>query len=124
VKIVLNPDEQVSVSFEGVDGVITVHFDKQNSRLLVNSDYLGEVYNESLEEHSLELPAHKDLLNLPVTDFNFPLRAQNVFTMQQIKTMGDLTSHTRLELLSFPNMGAGSVTLIEQMLKKLRLRLR
>ncbi|MCX8229876.1 MAG: RNA polymerase subunit sigma [Planctomycetota bacterium] len=84
---------------------------------------LDMYYDEDLERKEDKL---HQMLRTPISDFELSVRARNCLATMDIRTLGDLVSHSEPELLEFKNFGETSLTEIKQVLtaKGLRLGLR
>ncbi len=80
-------------------------------------------YDEDLERKEDKL---HQILRTPISDFELSVRARNCLANMDIRTLGDLVSHTEAELLDFKNFGETSLNEIKRVLvqKGLRLGLR
>ncbi|KAA3610880.1 MAG: tetratricopeptide repeat protein [Planctomycetota bacterium] len=65
----------------------------------------------------------KEVLRTPITQFELSVRARNCLSHMEIRTLGDLVSHTEQELLEFKNFGETSLNEIKRLLDTLGLRL-
>ena len=63
------------------------------------------------------------ILNIPVTDFEFSVRSRNCLQKMGINTLGDLCRSTEAELLASKNFGETSLVEIKEMLASKGLRL-
>jgi DNA-directed RNA polymerase subunit alpha len=63
------------------------------------------------------------VLDIPVTDFELSVRSRNCLEKMNIRTLGDLTRVTELQLLSFKNFGETSLNEIKQIMTTKGLRL-
>ncbi|HBF22171.1 MAG TPA: hypothetical protein DDW23_00020, partial [Planctomycetes bacterium] len=81
---------------------------------------LDMFYDEDLERREDQLI---QVLRTPISDFELSVRARNCLTNMDIRTLGDLVSHSEPELLEFKNFGETSLTEIKQVLQTKGLRL-
>lgn len=77
-------------------------------------------YDEDQEEHYKRLSV---LLETPVTDFELSVRSRNCLRKMNIRTLGDLTRTTELQLLASKNFGETSLSEIKEMMSSKSLRL-
>ncbi len=77
-------------------------------------------YDEDQEEHYKRLAV---LLETPVTDFELSVRSRNCLRKMNIRTLGDLTRTTELQLLASKNFGETSLAEIKEMMSSKGLRL-
>jgi DNA-directed RNA polymerase subunit alpha len=77
-------------------------------------------YDEETEEHYKRLSV---VLETPVTDFELSVRSRNCLRKMNIRTLGDLTRTTELQLLSSKNFGETSLSEIKEMMTAKGLRL-
>jgi len=84
---------------------------------------LDMYYDEDMERKEDML---HQILRTPISDFELSVRARNCLSNMDIRTLGDLVSHSEPELLEFKNFGETSLSEIKQVLtaKGLRLGLR
>ncbi len=84
---------------------------------------LDMFYDEDLERKEDRL---MQVLRTPISDFELSVRARNCLTNMDIRTLGDLVSHSEPELLEFKNFGETSLNEIKRVLvaKGLRLGIR
>jgi DNA-directed RNA polymerase subunit alpha len=84
---------------------------------------LDMYYDEDMERKGDKL---MQILRTPISDFELSVRARNCLANMDIRTLGDLVSHTEAELLEFKNFGETSLNEIKRVLvqKGLRLGLR
>lgn len=64
-----------------------------------------------------------EVLNIPISDFELSVRSRNCLERMNIKTLGDLTQVSELELLSYKNFGETSLTEVTNILNQKGLRL-
>lgn len=67
--------------------------------------------------------ASKRLLDMPLTEFEFSVRARNCLKKMNIRTIGELIQLSEAELLAYKNFGETSLNEIKAMLQKKGLRL-
>lgn len=89
--------------------------------------YLGDV-EASLDmyydrEKEKERSRRKQLLQIPVTDFELSVRSRNCLAKMNIHTLGDLIQKTEAELLSYKNFGETSLAEIKKILAQKGFRL-
>lgn len=65
----------------------------------------------------------RQLLEIPVTDFELSVRSRNCLRKMNIRTLGDLTRTTEIALLASKNFGETSLTEIKEMMTSKGLRL-
>jgi DNA-directed RNA polymerase subunit alpha len=83
-------------------------------------DSLDMYYDESLELKEDQL---RKVLRTPITDFELSVRARNCLANMNIRTLGDLVSHTELDLMGFKNFGETSLNEIKRLLANRGLKL-
>ncbi len=83
-------------------------------------DSLDMFYDENLELKEDQL---MKVLRTPISDFELSVRARNCLSNMDIKSLGDLVSHTEQELLEFKNFGETSLNEIKRVLTQKGLRL-
>src|SRR3989442_8425930 len=67
--------------------------------------------------------AFRQVMEVPVTDFELSVRSRNCIKKMNIKTLGDLTRVTEQQLLSSKNFGETSLSEIKEMMTAKGLRL-
>ena len=77
-------------------------------------------YDEEAEKGYTVL---KQLLEIPVTDFELSVRSRNCLRKMNIRTLGDLTRTTEAALLASKNFGETSLSEIKEMMTSKGLRL-
>lgn len=77
-------------------------------------------YDEETEEHFKRLAV---VLETPVTDFELSVRSRNCLRKMNIRTLGDLTRTTEMQLLASKNFGETSLSEIKDMMTAKGLRL-
>ena len=77
-------------------------------------------YDEELERR---VDRQNKVLEIPVTDFELSVRSRNCLERMNVKTLGDLTHVTEVDLLSFKNFGETSLGEIKSMMASKGLRL-
>ena len=77
-------------------------------------------YDEELERR---VDRQNKVLEIPVTDFELSVRSRNCLERMNVKTLGDLTHVTEIDLLSFKNFGETSLGEIKSMMASKGLRL-
>ncbi|HEX9794316.1 MAG TPA: DNA-directed RNA polymerase subunit alpha C-terminal domain-containing protein [Planctomycetota bacterium] len=84
---------------------------------------LDMYYDEDMERKEDRL---MQVLRTPISEFELSVRARNCLSNMDIRTLGDLVSHSEPELLDFKNFGETSLNEIKRVLaaKGLRLGLR
>ena len=80
----------------------------------------GMYYDEEAEKGYTVL---KQLLEIPVTDFELSVRSRNCLRKMNIRTLGDLTRTTEAALLSSKNFGETSLAEIKEMMTSKGVRL-
>lgn len=78
------------------------------------------VYDEEEEKEQDKL---LQVLNTPITDFELSVRSRNCLAKMNIRTLGDLSRKTELELLSYKNFGETSLAEIKTLLSSKNLSL-
>jgi DNA-directed RNA polymerase subunit alpha len=73
----------------------------------------GMYYDEEAEKGYTVL---KQLLEIPVTDFELSVRSRNCLRKMNIRTLGDLTRTTEMALLASKNFGETSLAEIKEMM--------
>ena len=81
---------------------------------------LDMFYDEDLERKEDRL---MQVLRTPISDFELSVRARNCLPNMDIRTLGDLVSHSEPELLEFKNFGETSLNEIKRVLQAKGLRL-
>ena len=80
----------------------------------------GMYYDEEAERGYTVL---KQLLEIPVTDFELSVRSRNCLRKMNIRTLGDLTRTTETALLASKNFGETSLSEIKEMMQSKGVRL-
>lgn len=80
----------------------------------------GMYYDEEAEKGYTVL---KQLLEIPVTDFELSVRSRNCLRKMNIRTLGDLTRTTEVALLASKNFGETSLAEIKEMMQSKGVRL-
>jgi DNA-directed RNA polymerase subunit alpha len=80
----------------------------------------GMYYDEEAEKGYTVL---KQLLEIPVTDFELSVRSRNCLRKMNIRTLGDLTRTTEVALLASKNFGETSLAEIKEMMRSKGVRL-
>jgi DNA-directed RNA polymerase subunit alpha len=80
----------------------------------------GMYYDEEAEKGYTVL---KQLLEIPVTDFELSVRSRNCLRKMNIRTLGDLTRTTEIALLASKNFGETSLAEIKEMMQSKGVRL-
>jgi DNA-directed RNA polymerase subunit alpha len=80
----------------------------------------GMYYDEEAEKGYTQL---KQLLEIPVTDFELSVRSRNCLRKMNIRTLGDLTRTTEAALLASKNFGETSLAEIKEMMSSKGVRL-
>ncbi len=80
----------------------------------------GMYYDEEAEKGYTVL---KQLLEIPVTDFELSVRSRNCLRKMNIRTLGDLTRTTEAALLASKNFGETSLAEIKEMMRSKGVRL-
>ena len=75
------------------------------------------------EEAEVGIRVLKQLLEIPVTDFELSVRSRNCLRKMNIRTLGDLTRTTEAALLASKNFGETSLQEIKEMMQSKGLRL-
>ena len=75
------------------------------------------------EESERRRDKRNQVLEIPVTDFELSVRSRNCLKKMNIRTLGELISHTEPELLAYKNFGETSLQEIKDMLSSKNLRL-
>src|SRR5262249_10965774 len=79
------------------------------------------MYYSPEEEH--DMSKFRQVLEIPVTDFELSVRSRNCLKKMNIKTLGDLTRVNEAQLLSSKNFGETSLAEIKEMMASKGLRL-
>jgi len=77
-------------------------------------------YDEELER---KVDRQNKVLEIPVTDFELSVRSRNCLERMNVKTLGDLTQVTEVDLLAYKNFGETSLSEIKTMMSSKGLRL-
>jgi DNA-directed RNA polymerase subunit alpha len=77
-------------------------------------------YDEELER---QVDRQNKVLEIPVTDFELSVRSRNCLERMNVKTLGDLTHITEVDLLSYKNFGETSLSEVKAMMASRGLRL-
>src|SRR5262249_33888006 len=77
-------------------------------------------YDEDSEKYNDRL---RQLMEIPVTDFELSVRSRNCLRKMNIRTLGDLTRTTEAALLASENFGETSLSEIKEMMTSKGLRL-
>lgn len=123
MKIEIPPNGWLEIGFKDLQSKLTVHFDQKNDRLLVRSDVLGVVYNESLEGELLELDPAK-ALRMKLFDLPFESRALYFFERNDLRTVEELIKYSKRQLMSFPHIGRTTADHIEAVLRRVQMKLK
>lgn len=83
-------------------------------------DSLDMYYDESMELKEDQL---RKVLRTPISDFELSVRARNCLHNMNIRTLGELVSHSEQELMGFKNFGETSLNEIKRLLANRGLRL-
>lgn len=75
------------------------------------------------DDEQRELERREKLMTMPISDFEFSVRARNCLQRVGVQTLGDLCRMTEDELLSSPNFGEGSLQEIKEILQARGLRI-
>lgn len=88
------------------------------SRIL--SSYFAQIYNPTavMSEGSTKVAASDGALKLTVDELDLPTRIYNSLRNGGIETIGQILETPRKELISMRNMGAKSISIIEEKLKE------
>ena len=70
-------------------------------------------YDESVEK---DIAVKRQLMEIPVTDFELSVRSRNCLRKMNIRTLGDLTRTTEAALLASKNFGETSLSEIKEMM--------
>ncbi len=97
----LTPDESISIAAK----ILKDYMDT-----VIIHEVLAQIEEEEVDEETKKL---KELLNTPVEEFDFSVRASNVMKSANIKVIGDLVSRTEQEMLKFKNFGRKSLVEIK-----------
>jgi len=95
-------DEQARLYLKDAEASLTMHYDPGQEK---------------------ESALNKQVMEIPVTDFELSVRSRNCLKKMNIKTLGDVTRVSREQLLSSKNFGETSLAEIEEMLASKGLRL-
>ncbi len=77
-------------------------------------------YDETVEK---DIAIKRQLMEIPVTDFELSVRSRNCLRKMNIRTLGDLTRTTEAALLACKNFGETSLPEIKEMMTSKDLRL-
>ena len=77
-------------------------------------------YDETVEK---DIAIKRQLMEIPVTDFELSVRSRNCLRKMNIRTLGDLTRTTEAALLASKNFGETSLSEIKEMMTSKNLRL-
>jgi DNA-directed RNA polymerase subunit alpha len=98
--------------------------DPMHHRALLYLRDIDAVQDMYYDEDTLKNQARmRQILEIPVTDFELSVRARNCLQKMGVRNLGDLTRLTEQDLLSGKNFGETSLTEIKQMLEMKGLRL-
>lgn len=77
------------------------------------------------KDYSLELftNSYKNILEIPLEKFSFPLRLKKAFTKNNFYVIGDILKYTPSELKTFPGIGNVSISIIQKHFAKIGLKL-
>jgi DNA-directed RNA polymerase subunit alpha len=75
------------------------------------------------EDREGEIKHLRQIMEIPVTDFELSVRSRNCLRKMNIRTLGDLTRTTEAALLASKNFGETSLAEIKQMMESKGLRL-
>jgi len=75
------------------------------------------------EEYEKRRDKHRQVLDMPISDFELSVRSRNCLKKMGIRTLGDLTRITEAELLAYKNFGETSLTEIKGILTSKGLKL-
>lgn len=89
--------------------------------------------NRELKEYIAKLPDEKKkqidamidksgVLSLPITELDLTVRTYNCMNNADVKTLGEIVSHTKSELMRFRNFGKKSLEELEDIVRKYDLR--
>ncbi|RME80895.1 MAG: tetratricopeptide repeat protein [Planctomycetota bacterium] len=81
---------------------------------------LNMVYDEDRKKRT---DRRKQILRIPIKEFELSVRARNCLNKMHIRTLGDLIEKTEEELLAYKNFGENSLQEIKDMLSKYNLSL-
>lgn len=97
----------------------------QAAKILRRQFEYFELIGQEQEFNAEELKSldKESILDLPITKFEFSVRTMKCLTKTDIKTVKDLSSHTREDLMNIKNFGKGCLQEIEEKLKELDLSL-
>lgn len=95
--------------------------DRRARRHLDDAEASRRQYYDETRERKTDM--QNAVLRIPVTDFELSVRARNCLQRMNIHTLGDLTSRTESELLSFKNFGETSLQEVKEILHPKGLRL-
>ena len=104
------------------DIVLAAYPDDQRARMY-HMDALASMDMYYDREKEKEKSRRKQLLQIPVTDFELSVRSRNCLAKMNIHTLGDLIQKTEAELLSYKNFGETSLAEIKKILAQKGFRL-
>lgn len=81
---------------------------------------MGMYYDE---DNKRRTDKKKQILRIPISDFELSVRARNCLNKMNIRTIGDLIHKTKEELLSYKNFGENSLREIKEILGQYKLSL-
>ena len=105
----ITPDEAISIAAKIL---------KDYMNTVIIHEVLAQIEEEEVDAETKRL---RELLNTPVEEFEFSVRASNVMRNADIKTMADLVSRTEQEMLKFKNFGRKSLSEIKAVFEDLGL---
>ncbi|MEM7166974.1 MAG: DNA-directed RNA polymerase subunit alpha C-terminal domain-containing protein [Planctomycetota bacterium] len=104
------------------DIVLAAYPDDQRARMYyADAEASMDMYYD--REKEKEKSRRKQLLQIPVTDFELSVRSRNCLAKMNIHTLGDLIQKTEAELLSYKNFGETSLAEIKKILAQKGFRL-
>jgi len=83
----------------------------------------GELPEEEEEEEEEEDTEFRDMLHKPITELELSVRSSNCLEAANIKTIGELVSHSESNMLKYKNFGKKSLTEINTILSSMALSL-
>ena len=124
INLAYSKDKYISLSKEGIE-VANLLSKKLEKYPIVNENIIESLsdYKNLLYRHSLKFPFNPIYLK-KLTNFNFSVRAQNVFKQLKLIYIGDLVQISPSNISSYPNAGKKTLVEITNLLNELSLKLK